>query len=204
MAAPNEHIEPNEDDHDEEYIESSDVLAEIEDDGDAQMDEDDADDVEIEPTGDPDEEDLYYEDSSISHFGGHDGSVFAVALHPSQPLAVSGGEDDLGYIWKLEDGEVVVKLTGHTDSVTNVAWSHDGELVATGGMDGKVRIWRRVKRDAPVNGLDAWKFWEFLTELTGPDEVMVCTLSCRPLPNPHVHVPVSKMAPSWSCDTCRL
>lgn len=33
-------------------------------------------------------------------------------------------------------------------------------------MDGRVRIWRRV-------GKDDWKIWEFLTELQGPDEVMV-------------------------------
>jgi ribosome assembly protein SQT1 len=71
----------------------------------------------------------------------------------------------LGYIWDITDGEVIVKLTGHTDSVTCTAWSADGELVSTGGMDGKVRTWRRV-------GKDNYRSWEFLTELQGPDEVM--------------------------------
>jgi len=46
-----------------------------------------------------------------------------------------------------------------------VEWSADGEMVASGGMDGKVRIWRRV-------GKDGWGLWEFLTELLGPDEVV--------------------------------
>jgi ribosome assembly protein SQT1 len=50
--------------------------------------------------------------------------------------------------------------------VTSIAFSTDGEMVATGGMDGKIRIWRRV-------GTADWKKWEFLTELQGPDEVMV-------------------------------
>jgi ribosome assembly protein SQT1 len=166
-----------------EFIEHSDVLAEVEDDGDIPM-EDENEDVEggesgvFEVSDDPSAEDfgeeIIYEDSSISHFGAHQGSVFTVAVHPLQPLAVSGGEDDLGYIWSLEDGEVVVKLTGHSDSVTSVGWSHDGELVSTGGMDGKVRVWRRVKRDTTETE-DAWKTWEFLTELSGPDEVMVST-----------------------------
>lgn len=38
-------------------------------------------------------------------------------------------------------------------------------MVATGGMDGKVRIWRRV-------GTVDFRNWEFLTELQGPDEVI--------------------------------
>lgn len=96
----------------------------------------------------------------------HEKSVFTVSGHPTQPLAASGGEDDLGYIWDITDGEVIVKLTGHTDSVACTAWSSDGELVATGGMDGRVRVWRHV-------GTRDWKTWEFLTELQGPDEVMV-------------------------------
>ena len=165
----------------DQFIEPSDVLAEVEDDGDAPMEDQDEvteglESEMFEISGDPSAEDfgdeIVYEDSSISHFGEHQGSVFAVAVHPFRPLAVSGGEDDLGYIWNLEDGEVVVKLTGHTDSVTSVGWSHDGELVATGGMDGKVRVWRRVKRTT-TDEQAAWNLWEFLTELSGPDEIMV-------------------------------
>ena len=165
-----------------EFIEPSDVFAELEDDGDILMEEDGNEGGDdpipevLEISDDPSAEDfgdeVIYEDSSISHFAEHQGSVFAVAVHPLQPLAVSGGEDDLGYIWNIEDGEVVVKLTGHSDSVTSVGWSHDGELVATGGMDGKVRVWRRVKR-AATELEHMWKIWEFLTELSGPDEIMV-------------------------------
>ena len=72
----------------------------------------------------------------------------------------------MGYIWNVMEGEEVAKLTGHTDSVSSIEWSFDGEMVSTGGMDGRVRIWRRV-------GKTDWKTWEFLTELQGPDEVTV-------------------------------
>ncbi|KAF8583725.1 WD40 repeat-like protein [Ramaria rubella] len=167
-----QHQEDPEQEVGDEFIEPTDVLAELEDDGDILMDEDDLEVLESgDPTAEGFEDKIVYEDSSISHFGGHEGSVFAVSLHPSQPLAISGGEDDLGYIWNLEDGEVVVKLTGHTDSVTSVGWSYDGELASTGGMDGRIRVWRRVKR-AASEGKNAWKTWEFLTELSGPDEIM--------------------------------
>jgi ribosome assembly protein SQT1 len=142
----------------DQFISEDDILAEIPDDEDHPMDDD--------------EEDVVYEDNSVQHFPNHRVSVFAVSSHPSAPLAASGGEDDLGYVWDITDGEVIVKLTGHTDSVTSTAFSSDGEMIATGGMDGKVRIWRRV-------GIVDWRTWEFLTELQGPDEVMA-SCPCTP------------------------
>ncbi|KAI0029710.1 WD40 repeat-like protein [Vararia minispora EC-137] len=165
--APTHEIEQTGEDEGEddaqEFIEAGDVYAEVDDDDDAMMDED-ADDLGELPAG-VDEDEIVYEDDSIQHFTAHRKSVFTVASHPSAPLAVSGGEDDLGYIWDIETGKTVVKLSGHSDSVACVAFSSDGEMVSTGGMDGRVRIWRRV-------GKQDWKTWEFLTELQGPDEVM--------------------------------
>lgn len=154
------------------FIDPSDVLAEVGDDGDIPMREDhlaeENDDDIYEVDEGSMEGDAEANNTSIAQFTGHSGSVFAVAVHPTQPIVVSGGEDDLGYIWDLKTGAEIVKLTGHTDSVTAVDWSSDGELVSTGGMDGKVRIWRHVRREN-----DDWKTWEFLTELTGPEEVIV-------------------------------
>jgi ribosome assembly protein SQT1 len=136
-------------------------------------------------------------------------SVFTVALHPTfpnPPLAVSGGEDDAAFIYSplpSSSGAAVhaeafppVKLTGHTDSVVSVGWSSDGEMVATGGMDGRVRVWRRVKsrRGTPTpsggDGAGAageWKDWEFLTSLETGSEVQVSTTW-------------RDMAPVWSDD----
>jgi len=154
------HIEDNPDDgvdQREQIIAPDDILLEVPDGGEEPMDEDDeaADEVEAGSSS-----------NAVQIFTEHTASVFTVAGHPTEPLAASGGEDDIGYIWDITDGEVIAKLTGHTDSITSVAWSFDGEMISTGGMDGKVRIWRR-------RGKEDYRTWEFLTELQGPDEVMV-------------------------------
>ncbi|KAJ3821890.1 WD40-repeat-containing domain protein [Lentinula raphanica] len=154
-----------EDEIEEQFITEDEVLAEVADDGDQPMDEaeeNEADDALGELAAGSSGSG---EDNSVQAFPNHQSSVFAVAVHPTQPLAVSGGEDDLGYIWDITDGEVIVKLTGHTDSVVCVGWSFDGHIVSTGGMDGKIRLWRRV-------GQEDYRTWEFLTELQGPDEVL--------------------------------
>ena len=165
-----EHVE----DDQEQYIDSTDILAEVPDDDDQPMDDEDDTDIVVDesgmPVGNGDLDDIVMEDNSIRHFPGHNGSVFAVSSHPTQPIVASGGEDDLGYIWDVRSGEILQTLTGHSDSVTSIAFSGDGELVATGGMDGKVRIWKRQSKDD-------WKSWEFMMELQGPDEVMVSITS---------------------------
>ena len=163
--------------HEDEYLDQDDVLEvdEVIEEGDQDMYSDDGEHDDGQSDGDDEERDdadamLETYNDAAGSFEAHEGAVFTVALHPvDQTLAVSGGEDDLAYLFRVPTGEVVAKLTGHSDSVTSVGWSHDGEMVATGGMDGRVRIWRRVKGDP------TWSNWEFVTNLEGPDEVNVST-----------------------------
>lgn len=161
-----EEVDQEEEFEGDQFIDEADVLAEVPENEDQPMDDEDEDVEDLENQQNEEmEEDV--EDNSEQQFSEHTKSVFAISAHPTEPLAASGGEDDVGYVWDITDGEVIVTLSGHTDSVVATAFSADGEMIASGGMDGKVRVWRRV-------GKENYKIWEFLTELQGPDEVLVC------------------------------
>ncbi|KAL1409117.1 60S ribosomal subunit assembly or modification protein [Vanrija albida] len=117
------------------------------------------------------------EDNSISATSVHkeNQSIFALSLHPAfpnPPLAVSGGEDDTAYVYApLPPGTGAeinadtfnpITLDGHTDSVVAAEWSSDGAYVATGGMDGRVRVW---KHD------DNFATWAVVADLESGSEI---------------------------------
>mmetsp|Transcript_39563 Transcript_39563/g.93159 ORF Transcript_39563/g.93159 Transcript_39563/m.93159 type:complete len:443 (-) Transcript_39563:269-1597(-) len=113
--------------------------APLSDDDDAAMDADDGVDADEEPRG-PDEAVC-----SVAH----NQSVLSVAISPVDRQAViTGGQDDVAVLWRLQEdasGGLQCmqqrRLEGHKDSVSQVAFSHDGQYAATGSYDGTVRIW---------------------------------------------------------------
>ncbi|KAI9311348.1 WD40-repeat-containing domain protein [Dichotomocladium elegans] len=107
-----------------------------------------------------DENMLEIADDSVQGFFDHREPVYAIDMHPKeQTIIVSGGGDDKSYIWRNDTGEKLYELSGHTDSVTAVGFSVDGEYVASAGMDGKVRVWKSTTG-------------EFMTAVEGPDEIV--------------------------------
>eukprot|EP00998_Keelungia_sp_KM082_P012654 NODE_901_length_1566_cov_81.738707_g890_i0.p1 GENE.NODE_901_length_1566_cov_81.738707_g890_i0~~NODE_901_length_1566_cov_81.738707_g890_i0.p1 ORF type:complete len:410 (-),score=57.02 NODE_901_length_1566_cov_81.738707_g890_i0:127-1356(-) len=89
----------------------------------------------------PVEPQLPREPDSVAVFPGHCSPVHALAVHPSKPLVVTGGEDDMAYLWNWQDTTAVKDLKAHTDTVISAAFTCDGKVVVTGGMDGNVCLW---------------------------------------------------------------
>lgn len=101
--------------------------------------EDDAGIIEDDPV-DQDHIEAEVIDISKLTFPKHGKSVFSSALSKDQKWAVTGGEDDMAYIWDTSMGEVVFECTGHKDSVTEVHFNHNDQYIATGDMAGMIQV----------------------------------------------------------------
>ncbi|KAJ8971770.1 hypothetical protein NQ317_004700 [Molorchus minor] len=80
-------------------------------------------------------------DESIITFSKHSKSVFCSDLGKDDQLAITGGEDDIAYLWNTSSAEVVLECTGHKDSVTDVAFNYDNQYLATADMSGMIQVW---------------------------------------------------------------
>ena len=118
----------------------------------------------IDENPDDEEEEAPIDDCASEIFTEHTDSVyccaFAKKLLSNGAIAfASGGGDDKGVLYQIQADKDPVKfqLTGHKDSVSCLAFSADGTILATGGMDGVVLTWDTLTGQK-------------LAELTGPTD----------------------------------
>lgn len=126
----------------ENILKACDILEEIKDDNQEIEPEDIEGEVAEEQMHEIDNSNTYeFQDESIQGFFDHYEPVYSVDIHPTQlNVACSGGGNDKAYLWRIDNGELIAVLTPHSDSVVGVAFSADGQFIATGSMDGKIHV----------------------------------------------------------------
>jgi len=102
---------------------------------------------------------------------GHTGAVNAVAFSPDcqrvatasdedvVSMGVHSGDDRSVRIWDVFTGQEVRKLVGHTGGVTDIAYSPDGQRLASVGRDRTIRLWD------PATGRELRTLWGQAGEL---------------------------------------
>jgi WD40 repeat protein len=71
------------------------------------------------------------------------GPVQSVALSHDETRAASGTQNGWVQVARLPRGETIQHWQAHRDSVETVAFHPDGQLLATGSRDRRVRLWQR-------------------------------------------------------------
>ena len=89
----------------------------------------------------------------VREYNGHQGAVYSVdcgmvprRANNRMAVIASGSADTYVIIWNLRSGNRYRTFDESTDAVYAVQLSPDGERVAAGGRDGKLRLWNLRKR----------------------------------------------------------
>ncbi|RXH58895.1 WD40 repeat domain-containing protein [Granulicella sibirica] len=84
--------------------------------------------------------------------GGPPSGIRLLAYSRNGTLAASGREGSVR-IWHAGESRSTIRMPGHSDGITAMAFSPDGESLATGDQDYLAKIWAEPNSEEPGTGL---------------------------------------------------
>jgi WD40 repeat protein len=109
---------------------------------------------------------------------GHTGTIYAVAMHPTNDVAATGSEDATVKLWDTERGICHKTLSGHTNRVFSLAFSPNGDVLASASFDNTIRLWN-VKTGECWHVLEEHTDWIFAVAFSPDGSVLASASSDR-------------------------
>ncbi|XP_012867015.1 PREDICTED: coronin-7 isoform X3 [Dipodomys ordii] len=82
---------------------------------------------------------------------GHTEKIYSVRFHPLAADVLASSSYDLTIrIWDLQAGAELLRLRGHQDQIFGLAWSPNGQQLATVCKDGRVRVYQPRSSPEPL------------------------------------------------------
>ena len=85
------------------------------------------------------------------------GPVMALAFHPESDLLAAANGDGKTWLISIPDGKTVARLDGKTENLSALAWEPDGQILATGNLNGEVNFWKVAISPGQVSGITLLK-----------------------------------------------
>ncbi len=79
---------------------------------------------------------------SVAIPGKSDLTLYPVSLHPEQPWLAAGASDGRILVWDLESGELIESVLAHRTRLYSLAFSPNGEVLASGSDDRELKLYR--------------------------------------------------------------
>jgi WD40 repeat protein len=99
---------------------------------------------------------------------------YTITLSPNGKTVAIGDIGGKVTLWDVETRKFIAKWTGHTNFVTSLCWSQDGERLVSGSWDGTVRV-RDVKSGKTVLGVIQTGHKYVYVAIYSPDTTKIAT-----------------------------
>lgn len=92
----------------------------------------------------PDKRVHFYDAETLAEtreFRAHEGTITALAWHPTRPILATGSEDLTLRLWDMNTGQRIAELRGPLATPHTLAFSPGGTRLGCASLDGTTRIW---------------------------------------------------------------